>query len=214
VSKYWAVGDNCVLRGIVNNQVWMAKSVIVVKDQPEETVLLLIPGAQCAFPEGYWRWKKNRDLSQGTRWQEARREHILLREFAWQTNRILMFLEPEKYYSCSLFWDHDSDQFGCYYVNYQLPFQRSHCGFDTLDLDLDIVIDPEYHWKWKDEDDYRAGIREGSILDEWVNGIEKSQAEVFDRINTRAYPLDGSWLQWRPIPTWLPPMLPENWQVL
>lgn len=92
MNKYWTVGDNCVLRGTVNNQVWMAKSVIVVKDDPEETVLLLIPGAQCAFPEGYWRRKKNRDYSQGTRWQEAKREHILLREFTWQTNRILMFL--------------------------------------------------------------------------------------------------------------------------
>jgi hypothetical protein len=55
----------------------MPKSVIVVKDKPEETVLLLIPGAQCAFSEGYWRWKKNRDYSQGTRWQEAMREHII-----------------------------------------------------------------------------------------------------------------------------------------
>jgi protein associated with RNAse G/E len=214
MSKYWAVGDNCVLRGIVNNQVWMAKSVIVVKDKPEETVLLLIPGAQCAFPEGYWRWKKNRDYSQGTRWQEAKREHILLRKFTWKKNRILMFLEPEKYYSCSIFWDHASGQFGCYYLNYQLPYQRSHCGFDTLDLDLDIVIDPEYNWKWKDEDDYRVGIKEGSIPDEWVRGIEKSQEEVFDRINKHGYPLDGSWLYWQPISTWLPSKLPEKWQVL
>jgi len=214
VSKYWAVGDNCVIRGLVNNQVWMAKSVIVVKDQPEETVLLLIPGAQCAFPEGYWRWKKNRDYSQGTRWQEARQEHILHREFAWQRNRILMVLEPEKYYSWSIFWDHDSNQFGCYYLNYQLPFQRSHCGFDTLDLDLDIVIDPQYHWKWKDEEDYRVAIREGSIQDEWIKGIEKSHEEVFERINKHDYPLDGSWLRWQPISTWLPPMLPEKWQVL
>ncbi len=213
MSKYWAAGDNCVIRGIVNNQVWMAKSVIVVKDKPEETVLLLIPGAQCAFPEGYWRWKKNRDYSQGTRWQEAMREHILLREFTWQTNRILMFLEPEKYYSCSIFWDHASGQFGCYYVNYQLPYRRSHCGLDTLDLDLDIVIDSEYHWKWKDEEDYRVGIREGGIQDEWVKRIEKSHAEVFDRINKHSYPLDGSWLHWLPVSTWLPPKLPEKWQV-
>lgn len=214
MSKYWAIGDNCVLRGIVNNQIWMAKSVIVVKDKPEETVLLLIPGAQCAFPEGYWRWKKNRDYSQGTRWQEAKREHILHREFTWQRNRILMFLEPEKYYSWSIFWDHASNQFGCYYLNYQLPYQRSHCGFDTLDLDLDIVIDSEYNWEWKDEEDYRVGIREGSIQDEWVKGIEKSQEEVFDRINKHSYPLDSSWLEWQPSLTWLPPKLPKEWKIM
>ncbi len=116
--------------------------------------------------------------------------------------RILIFLEPEKYYSCFLFWDHASDQFRCYYINFQLPYQRSHCGFDTLDLDLDIVIDPQYHWEWKDEEDYRDGIREGGILEEWVQGIEHSQGEVLDRINQRCYPLDGAWLGWRPDLTW------------
>lgn len=212
MEKYWAKGDNCVLRGIVNDQVWLAQSVIVVKDRPDETILLLIPGAQCAYPEGYWRWKENKDYSQGTRWQEAKQERMVLKKFAWQTNRILMFLEPDKYYSCFLLWDHKSDQFNCYYINYQLPYQRSHCGFDTLDLDLDIVIDPQYTWKWKDEDDYQEGIREGGIKREWVDGIEQSHAEVFNRIEKRSYPLDGSWLNWQPEREWFPPTLPEKWQ--
>ena len=81
-------------------------------------------------------------------------------------------------------------------------------------MDLDIVIDQEYHWKWKDEDDYQVGIREGGIQDEWIKGIERSHEEVFDRINKHRYPLDGSWLQWQPISIWLPPELPEKWQVL
>ena len=57
-------------------------------------------------------------------------------------------------------------------------------------------------------------FEKGCIQDEWVKGIEKSQEEVFDRINKRGYPLDGSWLNWQPISTWLPPKLPEKWQVL
>ena len=219
MKTFWAAGESCVLRGIVNRQVWLAESVIVVKDVPEETVLLLLPGAQCAFPEGYWRWRMNKDFSHGTRWQEAKSDCIKLREFNWHTNRILIFLEPEKYYSCFLFWEHASDQFRCYYINFQLPYQRSHCGFDTLDLDLDIVIrieynGPQYHWEWKDEEDYRDGITEGGILEEWVQGIEQSQEEIFNRINQKKYPLDGSWLRWRPALNWLPPKLPERWQVL
>ena len=214
MTEYRTAGESCVLRGVVNNQVWLAESVIVVEDKPEETVLLLMPGAQCAFPEGYWRWRKNKDFSQGTRWQEAQRDHISLREFSWERNRLLIFLEPEKFYSCYLFWDHASGQFICHYINFQLPYHRSHCGFDTLDLDLDIVIDPQYNWEWKDEDEYQAGISEGGIQEEWVRRIEKSQEEVFDRINKRSYPFDGSWLQWQPIPTWLPPKLPERWQVV
>ncbi len=212
MKSFWQPGESCVFRGIVNNKVWLAQSVTVVKDASTETILLLSPGAQCAFPEGYWRWKRNKDFSNGTRWQEAKSGQFTLREFSWHTNRILIFLEPEKYYSCFLFWDHESNQFNCYYINFQLPYQRSHCGFDTLDLDLDIVIDPQYDWKWKDVDDYQEGIREGGIQNEWVKAIEQSQKEVFDRINSRRYPLDGSWLHWRPDSTWVPPKLPKNWR--
>lgn len=213
MREYRQAGETCVLRGIVNNQVWMAQSVIVVKDGPAESVLLLLPGAQCAYPEGWWNWS-HQSTSGLTRWQEARRADIHLRELAWNTNRVLIFLEPEKYYSCFLFWEHATGLFDSYYINFQLPFSRSHCGFDTLDLDLDIVVDPHYHWQWKDEDEYQAGIREGGIQDKWVKGIERSQAEVFDRIEGRSYPMDGSWLGWRPDPAWLPPKLPERWQVL
>ena len=212
MNHYWDVGKSCVLRGIVNNRVWLAQSVIVVKDDQHETILLLLPGAHCAFPEGYWHWRRNKDASHGTRWQEAKSDRLKLREFSWQINRVLMFLEPEKYYSCSLFWDQASNQFSCYYINFQLPYRRSHCGFDTLDLDLDIVIDPQYGWKWKDEDEYQEGIREGGIRYEWVKGIEQYKAEIFDRIDRRAYPLNGSWLQWQPDPNWIPPGLPAGWR--
>jgi hypothetical protein len=37
---------------------------------------------------------------------------------------------------------------------------------------------------------------------------------VFDRINQRSYPLDGSWLDWLPDPGWVPPRLPDGWRVL
>ena len=214
MESYREAGETCVLRGIVNHQVWLAQSVIAVKDCPSESVLLLLPGAECAFPEGYWRWRKNKDYSHGTRWQEAKKDPIALRKFSWQTNRFLLFLEPEKYYSCALIWDHASDRFNCYYINFQLPFRRSPCGFDTLDLDLDIVVDPQYHWKWKDEEEYQEGIREGGIRDEWVQGIERSMAEVFERIARRDDPINGTWLDWRPEPGWVPPSLPAGWQVV
>jgi protein associated with RNAse G/E len=214
MDHFWASGESCILRGIVNHQVWLGQSVIVVKDSPKETVLLLLPGAECAFPEGYWRWRLNKDVSHGTRWQEAKSEHIALRKFNWHTNRILIFLEPEKYYACYLFWKHASDEFRCYYINFQLPYRRSQCGFDTLDLDLDIVIDSHYHWEWKDKADYQEGIKEGGILAEWVEGIEQSKEEVINKINQRSHPLDGTWVGWQPDPDWIPPKLPEKWDII
>jgi hypothetical protein len=214
MPTYWTPGSPCALRGIVNQRVWMAKSVIVVKDEPQETILLQLPGAQCAFPEGYWRWKKERDTSRGTRWQEVKDDSFVLREFPWQRNRVLMFLEPVKFYATFLFWEHAADRFDGYYVNFQVPYRRSPCGFDSLDLDLDIVIEPDYQWTWKDENDYQAGIREGGIREEWVRGVEDSKAEVIDRIQRRAHPFDGAWLSWRPDPGWAAPELPKGWNTI
>jgi hypothetical protein len=213
MKAHWKAGKSCVLRGIVNARVWLAQSVLVVKDCPQETVLALLPGAQCAYPVGYWRWGMN-ESSGETRWQEASRPDLTLKELSWNTHRVLIFLEPGKYYSCFLFWEQATGRFDSYYINFQLPFRRSHCGFDTLDLELDLVIDPHYHWEWKDVDDYQAGIREGGILPEWAQEIERSLPEIFERINQHQYPLDGSWLDWLPDPDWVAPRLPEDWQTV
>jgi hypothetical protein len=213
MKDHWEAGESCVLRGMLDGRVWLAQSVIVVKDSPREVVLLLLPGAQCAYPAGYRGWRSG-DPTTETRWQEARRPDRLMREVAWETHRVLIFLEPEKYYSCFLFWEHVTGRFDSYYINFQLPFARSPCGFDTLDLDLDIVIDPDYHWYWKDVDEYQAGVEAGGIRSEWVQGIQQSQAEVFKRINQRKYPLDGSWLDWLPDPDWVAPRLPEDWRAV
>jgi predicted RNA-binding protein associated with RNAse of E/G family len=123
----------------------------------------------------------------------------------------LLFLEPEKYYSIMHFWDHASNEFLCYYINFQLPFQRSAYGVDTLDLDLDIVINPDLSFEWKDEDDYQKAIDHGVIFPEWVAGIEDAKKDVFDRLKKRGYPFDGSWLNWMPDSNWSPPKLPVNW---
>jgi protein associated with RNAse G/E len=213
MPRYYAEGERCVLRGIVNRQIWVAQSVIVVRDGPQETALLLIPGAQCAVPRDYAHWRNGQAYPPFERWKIGRDEPIVLdEEFVWKTNRVLMILEPAKFYSWFLFWEHESDEFGCYYANFQLPFRRSRCGFDTLDLDLDIVVDPQYRWYWKDVDEYRAGIRKSGISEAWASGVERSKAEVLDRIQRRAYPLDGTWLGWRPDPAWKPPKLPDGWR--
>jgi hypothetical protein len=211
---YRKPGECCVLRGIVDNKIWLAQTVLVVKDSARETILLLVPGAECAFPEAYWRWQTKNDPDDCGRWQEARKNTIPLRRFDWLTNRLLIFLESGKYYSPMLFWDGATDEFRFYYINFQLPYRRSNCGFDTLDLDLDIVIQPDYCWEWKDVDDYVEGIREGGILPEWVREVEKGKEEVLERIARRAYPLDGSWNDWCPDAGWEPPKLPEDWDVL
>jgi len=202
----WKSGDVIVWRGIYRNQVWHAQPVIVVKDTPEEMCVTLLPGTECVAPEGYLDGKD----SAKRRWSFKEKDWKL-ENYAWRSNRLLILLEPDTYYSTMFFWRADSNDFLLYYINFQLPFQRSHCGIDTLDLDLDLIINPDFSFRWKDEDDYQKAIDHEVIMPEWTQAIEIAKNEIFNKLEKRQYPYDGSWLNWMPDPNWLPPKLPENW---
>ena len=202
----WRSGAVIVWRGVFRNRVWHAQPVIVVKDTPEEMCVTLLPGTECVAPEGYLDGKD----SAKRRWS-FKDNDWKLENYAWRTNRLLILLEPNTYYSTMFFWRADSNDFLLYYINFQLPFQRSHCGIDTLDLDLDLIINPDFSFRWKDEDDYQKAIDHEVIMPEWTQAIEIAKKEIFYKLEKRQYPFDGSWLNWRPDAGWSPPSLPENW---
>jgi hypothetical protein len=202
----WEPGEVVVWRGIFRNLVWHALAVIVVKDTPKEIVLALLPGAEGMVEPDYVKSQKR-----GKHRWDFKNQPWDLESFHWHTNRLLFLLEPEKYYSTIYFWNDASNEFMCYYMNFQLPFQRSACGIDTLDLDLDLVINPDLSFGWKDLDDYQKAIDHGIIFPEWIQGIEDAKPEIFEKLQKRQYPFDGSWLDWPADPAWSPPALPENW---
>ena len=202
----WHPGDVVAWRGIYRGRVWHANPMIVVKDSFEELVLTLLPNAECFVEETYSKGKK----AAKRRWDFENADWKLAR-FPWHTNRLLILLEPEKYYSTMYFWNGARNEFLCYYVNFQLPFQRSHCGIDTLDLDLDLIITPDFSYKWKDVDDYQKAIDNAVIPPGWTREIDKARIEILDKLEKRRYPYDGSWLDWLPEANWSPPKLPENW---
>jgi protein associated with RNAse G/E len=206
MTDHWNPGNIISWRGIYRNRIWHSQTVIVVRDTPEEVVLALLPGTECMAPEGYSSGKN----SFQRRWNFKDKDWRL-ENYSWHTNRLLLLLEPGKYYSTIYFWNQERDEFLCYYVNFQLPFQRGPCQVDTLDLDLDLIINSDFSYEWKDVDDYQKAIEHEIILPEWIRGIEAAQLEIFERLEKRLYPLDGTWLKWRPDPNWRPPTLPENW---
>jgi len=112
----WKPGNAVAWRGIYRNKVWHAQTVLVVKDTPEEIAMVLLPGAACVAPEGYLDGKD----STKRRWGFKDKDWEL-QDYLWRTNRLLILLEPEKYYSTMYFWDDDSNEFLCYYINFQLP---------------------------------------------------------------------------------------------
>jgi protein associated with RNAse G/E len=202
----WNPGEIVMWRGIVNDKVWHVQPTIVVKDDPHELVLTLLPGTECLADETYPLGKQS-----SKRWWDFNDNDWVMKPYTWRTNRLLLILEPETYYSTILFWDHATDAFVCYYINFQLPFKRNHASMDTLDLELDIVIYPNFTYEWKDLEEYNAVLEQGIIPAEYVQEIDAAKSGIFDRLKDRKYPFDGSWLDWRPHPNWVPPRLPENW---
>ncbi len=112
-----------------------------------------------------------------------------LARYTWQTNRLLLLFEPEKFYSIILFWNHTSNDFLFYYVNFQLPFTRNNFTLDTLDLDLDLIIRPDFSYEWKDVDDYQKAISHGLISPEWSREIEGTTEDVMERLKKRRLPV-------------------------
>ncbi len=202
----WKPGDVISWRGIYRERIWHVQPTLLVRDCPEEIALTLLPGTECIAEENYPKGKK----SERRRWYFVDHDWTLAK-YTWQTNRLLLLFEPEKYYSIILFWNHTSNDFLFYYVNFQLPFKRNNFAVDTLDLDLDLIIRPDFSYEWKDVDDYQKAISHGLVSPKWAKEIESATNEVLERLEKRHYPFDGSWLNWKPDPAWQPPRLPENW---
>lgn len=205
----WKPNDVIAWRGIFKNRVWHAHPTIVVKDSSNESALALLPGAECITDEEYIR-HMNGEKTIKRRWDYIDKDWVL-QAFLWQTNRLLILVEPEKYYSINLFWNDKSNKFLCYYINFQLPIKRSRFGMDTLDLDLDLIVNPDLSFKWKDINEYQKGIETGIILPEWAKKVEFAKQEVLDRVASRKYPFDKSWLDWRPDKNWIPPKFLQIW---
>jgi protein associated with RNAse G/E len=202
----WQPGDIIVWRGIFRKRIWHAMPVFVVRDALQELVLTVLPGTICKVEKDYGKGKRD-----GKRVWDFKATDWELKDFTWHTHRLLVILEPEKYYATELFWNQERNQFVGYYINFQLPFQRNPCGFDMMDLELDLNIHPDLSFQWKDLDDYQKAIECGIISPECVHSIEAAKPEILERLEKRQYPFDGSWLDWMPDPTWSPPTLPENW---
>lgn len=206
-GKYWQHGDAVAFRWMANGRTLIAQASLVVKDTAEETALLILPGAETVKPDGLWESAERR----WDRWIVQRDNKWALRPSAWHTNRVLMVVRPGDWYSVMYFWPQDTSVFDCYYVNFQLPLQRTPSGFDSFDLELDLVVEPDGRWHWKDEEDYRLGIAAGFILPEWTAQIDRAKETLIARIAARAYPFDGTWTNYQPHAHWGPPSLPAGW---
>lgn len=212
MTKLWEPGARVVRRGIANGAVWIVHTMLVVSDAPEQTVLLLVPGAPCRIPSGLVGHKYSRqENNNASRWDEQDNPPWQLVDWKWQRRRFLVFMEPGAYYATNVVWEHESDRFLGWYVNFETPFRRTPIGFDTLDLELDLEVHPDYTLSWKDVEEYREGVRRGAISQATAKRIARAKLAVVKRIERREEPFDGVWNDWRPERDWEVPELHVEW---
>lgn len=134
----------------------------------------------------------------------------------WYGRGILILLPPGAAHTVWWFW-HPDGSFANWYINLEEPSTRwrdgTLAGVDTVDHDLDVVASPDGTWQWKDEDEFVERLAFPEHY--WVRDPAAVRAEgerVVKLFESRAFPFDGTWCDFRPDPSWTPPAaLPAGW---
>ena len=120
-------------------------------------------------------------------------------------SHVLTFNWPGLHRSIWHFWRPDWTEHG-WYVNLQLPYQRSSQGIVLpRDFLLDIFIDPNGKWSWKDRDEFAAACEAGHITAPERARIEAEAQVALWQLERREPPFSEPWPTWRPDPAWKTP---------
>jgi hypothetical protein len=194
----WSPGDCIVVREVWHGRVFEARPALVVRDEPEHTMLLVPGGVACGVPVG----EDGAELRLPDRpW------HLEVRERG--PNPILSFAWPGTPYAV-LRWTTEQGT-PMWYVNLQDPLERTTIGFDTTDHALDVIVGLDGTWAWKDEDELAEAVEDGLFTADEVATFRADGERALARILDREPPFDRDWSAWRPDPGWREPTLPEGW---
>lgn len=190
-------------RSLPGGVVATVKACRIVSDVAEAVALVILPGYPLAQRTGARGGPGGRQLIE---WDGGYRER------RWTDNRLLILYRAGDAHSVELVWRDDDDAFLGWHVNLQLPWRRTHFGFDSRDLVLDVIVDPERTASWKDEEELAFALERGTISEAEARIARTAGERAMERVARREPPFDGSWVDWRPDPRWSPPELPAGWE--
>lgn len=178
------------------------KPMVVVEDSPESLALFLAAGTPTLM-------SRPKDPAQPKPWGPGQWDLV---PSAWSRWNTLLLHRPGEWRSSWVWWTPTWEFLG-WYVNLQEPLWRTRWGFDIRDLQLDILVAPDRTWRWKDEDDLARSIETGLINPVNAGLARKSAAEAIALIESRSWPFDDTYPEWRADPGWGTPQLPEGEQL-
>lgn len=128
----------------------------------------------------------------------------------WRGNSLI--LEPHGA-GHAVWWAFDEELcFGWWYVNLEARRERVvGNGFgvtvDVVDHELDVWVDPDRTWRWKDEESFEAKTgTEGHWTAAEADRVRAEGARVAALAEAGSFPFDGAFVDFRPDPSWEPPV--------
>jgi hypothetical protein len=203
-QSHWKPGDVVLLRGVWHNNIWFACPTRVVKDTPEQIGLYWHAGTRC---KQFYKRPTARDL--------LLVKKVKLVDHIWSGTDVLMLTKPGEAHSVWVMWYTGQSTIRCWYINLELPLQRTSLGFDTMDQELDIVISPDLsRWQWKDVESFQEMVEVGVLTVDEAKAIRAEGERVIQQMNAGESPFCDGWEKWMLPEEWTIPELPRGWDKL
>lgn len=186
-------------REVWHGKPWLGTIVFVVEDTPDLLASYLPERSPFGFAEGDW---------------PGDGRHPWHGRGVWEGHGVLMLQRPGESYAVWHFWSEPGRRFDGWYLNLQEPFSRTEVGYDTQDYELDIWVPAEGTWSFKDADLMEERIAEGRFTREQVTEIFAEGDRIGALLDAGECWWDEAWSRWEPPAGWIPPPLPEGWDVV
>jgi predicted RNA-binding protein associated with RNAse of E/G family len=202
-------GAAVVVRHVIFGRPYSVWPQRVVADDGHELAVLLQPGTNGLGPALWIQAMREEDPAARAAFLPAlAAQECEVGDWTWRRTTMLAFCWPDRYFSVNPIWA--DDRFVCWYVNFQIPYQRTTIGADTSDLHLDLEVFADFSYRWKDEDEYAHARDLGLVTDRCHKRVEEARGQALAMMDARQAPFVDTWIDWRPDPTWTVPQMPDG----
>ena len=172
------------------------RPVTVVQDTADLIVLYMMPGTIYRYPR----------LPDGSAIPFFLPDTWILVDRVWHGGGALYLTKPGDWYVLIGFFNDENTAITTWYINLQMPYQRTIHGFDYLDQELDIVINQDLtEWSWKDEAAFTESQRRGRIDAAAAQQIRAVGEHIIEQLAAAQFTLPKDWQEWKPCPDWPTP---------
>ena len=202
----WPAGSGVVWRSRPHGRLGFVFACRVIVDEPDAVVILQQPGAPISRRAGKRGGPGGRTLLPGG-WDGQRATSV------WEGPPKVRLHPTGSAYSVIRAWQQATGSFVGWYVNLELPWERTMVGFDSCDDILDVTVSDDLSsYALKDEDELAFAQESGLRSQADVERIWQAADSAIDDVEKRRWPFDEEWWSHLEVDTSQPPpTMPSGW---